>query len=264
MCTYIYISNMCVCIHIHIGTSIYTWYMHTHTYMCTCMHSSLTTYVCNMCIYGHTYAPYFCMHVCNMCVFTYKYTWLPTYICGYIQHIYMHVCNVYLCPHMHTCCRQLPTTIHTYIYVDTHTQYFISVHLYSAFKIWLFCRFSNIPLQFSCLGHFAYCVIPLFLRESDPLPDKLPREHRGLPSHIRQYIFIIRPFSAALTWTLTHGRYKYGGWTCSSRPHLFFYVHQSHRSDSTHPILFYEFGTLWKPPVFSYDVSHSRTWITFT
>ena len=53
---------------------------------------------------------------------------------------------------------------------------------------------------------------------------------------------------------------KYGGWACSNGPHMFFYVHQSHRHDSTHPSLFTSWGALWEPLVCSYDISHSRTW----
>ena len=108
-------------------------------------------------------------------------------------------------------------------------QYIYIVHLESDF-----CRFSNITLQFCCLGHFANCVIPLFLRGSHPLPDQLPEEHTGLPSHTRQYLIIIWPFNAAFTPTLTHGKYKYGCCACSNRPHVFFYEHQSQRHASTH------------------------------
>ena len=41
---------------------------------------------------------------------------------------------------------------------------------------------------------------------------------------------------------------------------MFFYVHQSHRHDSTHPSLFMSWGALWEHLVCSYDISHSRTW----
>ena len=81
-------------------------------------------------------------------------------------------------------------------------QYIYIAHLESDF----FCRFSNVTLQFSCLGHFAYCVIPLFLRRNHPLPYQLPGEHTCLPSHLRQYLFIIWPCNEALTHTLSHGR----------------------------------------------------------
>ena len=82
---------------------------------------------------------------------------------------------------------------------------FNSMHLYSAFRIWLFCRFSNVTLQFSSLGHFPYCVIPFFLRGNHPLPDQLPGEHTGSPSHMRQYLSSLGLSNAALIHALTHG-----------------------------------------------------------
>ena len=45
-----------------------------------------------------------------------------------------------------------------------------------------------------------------------------------------------------------------------TEPHVFFYVHQSHRHYSTHPCLFMSWGALWKPLVCSYDIRLSRTW----
>ena len=77
---------------------------------------------------------------------------------------------------------------------------------------------------------------------------------------MRQYLFIIRPFNAAFTHTLTYGRKKYSGQACSDGPHMVFYVHQSHRCDSTHPGLFTSWVVLYKPLVCSYDISHSRAW----
>ena len=57
-------------------------------------------------------------------------------------------------------------------YTDGHFifisfQYNHIVHLESDF-----CRFSNVALQFSCLGHFAYCAIPLFFLEGEPPPPR--------------------------------------------------------------------------------------------
>ena len=89
----------------------------------------------------------------------------------------------------------LQTPLSTVILISF--QYIYIAHLESDF-----CRFSNVTLQFSCLGHFAYCVIPLLLRRGHPLPDQLPGEHTGLPSHMRQYLFTVQPFNAALN----HGR----------------------------------------------------------
>ena len=39
-----------------------------------------------------------------------------------------------------------------------------------------------------------------------PIQDQLPGEHTGLPSHMRQNLFFVQPFNAALINTLTHGR----------------------------------------------------------
>ena len=130
----------------------------------------------------------------------------------------------------------------------------ITVHLYSTFRI--FVGFSNVALQFFIFllrPLFSYHVIPLFLRGSQPLTDQLPGEHTGLPSYMRQCLIFVQPFNAALIHTLTHG-----GWACSNDPHMFFYVHQSHRHESTHPSLFISLGVLWEPLVCSYDISYSR------
>ena len=40
---------------------------------------------------------------------------------------------------------------------------------------------------------------------------------------------------------------------------MFFYVHQSHRHDNTHPSLLTSWGVLWESLACSYDISHSRT-----
>ena len=98
-----------------------------------------------------------------------------------------------------------------------------------------------------------------FLWGSHP-PRSTPGEHTDLPSHTMQCLFIIQPFNAAFIHTLTHGRWKYGGWVCSDGPHVFFYVHQLHRHNSTHPSLFTSWVALWEPLVCSYDISHSRAW----
>ena len=55
---------------------------------------------------------------------------------------------------------------------------------------------------FLCQATVTDCVIPL-LRVSHPIPDQLPGEHTGLPSHVRQYLFV-QPLLAALV--LTHSR----------------------------------------------------------
>ena len=59
-------------------------------------------------------------------------------------------------------------------------QYIYIVHSESDF-----CRFSNVTYNFSYLGHFPYHVIPLFLEGEPPIPDQLPGEHTGPPSHMR-------------------------------------------------------------------------------
>ena len=106
---------------------------------------------------------------------------------------------------------------------DFYIYYIYIEHLES----YLIVDFQMSFYDFSCLGNFPYCVIPLFLEGSHPLPDQLPGEHTGLPSHKRQYPFFVQHFNVALICKLTHGRYKYDSWACSNRPHMFFYVHQS-------------------------------------
>ena len=77
------------------------------------------------------------------------------------------------------------------------------VYLYSAFRILLDFQMSlynfHFPVQATFfIFHFSWGV--------HPLPDQLPGEHTGLPSHVRQYLFFIWPFNAAVIYTLTHGR----------------------------------------------------------
>ena len=87
------------------------------------------------------------------------------------------------------------------------------------------------------------------LRWSHHLPSQLPGEHTGLPSHAGAIPHSHLPFRTTLIHTIMLGRQKYGGWECSNGPHMFFYVHQSHRHDSTHP----SFLKSWVPHI---SVSH--------
>ena len=80
-------------------------------------------------------------------------------------------------------------------------QYIYIAHLDSDF-----CRFSNVALEFFLLRPLSILCHSTFLEGSHPLPDELPGEHTGLPSHMRQYLFNVWPFNAALTHTLTLGR----------------------------------------------------------
>ena len=78
-------------VYIHIA------YIHTHTCMCTHKHSSITTNVCNMCIYIHTYASicpckssYKCKHMCINTFIHYAciLVWIYTFICMFNMCIY--------------------------------------------------------------------------------------------------------------------------------------------------------------------------------
>ena len=89
-------------------------------------------------------------------------------------------------------------------------------------------QFSNVAVQLFFRQATLHAVSLLILIEEEPPP---PRStpwgvYRPAISH------------EAFTHTLAHGRQKYGGWACSDRPHMFFYVHQPHRHDSTQPGFF--------------------------
>ena len=106
------------------------------------MHTSITTYACNMCIYvcTYTYIPtsayihvciylyiYFCMHVicAQMCIYGHTY-------------IYAHACCLHTCMHINTC---LPyalmyVCLYTYlnVYIDIayyHTHTYMHVNIYT-------------------------------------------------------------------------------------------------------------------------------------
>ena len=114
--------------------------------------------------------------------------------------------------------------------------------------------------NFSCLGHFPYCVTPLILRGSHPLPDQLPGEYTGPPSHMKQYLFL---FGLSMQHSFTHSLMTDRSMVVGHVPMYHtcsFHAHQSHRDDSTHPSLFTSWGALWEPLACSYDISHSRTW----
>ena len=77
-------------------------------------------------------------------------------------------------------------------------QYIYIVHLESDF----FVDFQMSLYNFSCLGHFTYCVIPLILRGSHPSQINSLGEHTGLPSHMRQYLFL--SFGPSMQHSLAH------------------------------------------------------------
>ena len=133
-------------------------------------------------------------------------------------------------------------------------------HLYSALRILLFCRFSNVALPFSCLGHFPYCVIPLFLRWSHPLTDQLPGEHTGLPSHTMAIPLFCLAFQCNThlhthSWQIEVWWLGMFQWTTHS-------LMCSRHIDLTAqtPAFFMSRVALWEPLVCSYDICHSRTW----
>ena len=142
-----------------------------------------------------------------------------------------------------------------------YTDFFISFqYIYIAQLESDFCRFSNVALQFSCLGHFAYCVIPLFLRGSHPLPDLLPGEHTGLPFHMTGNTSLSFGPSIQHSLAYTHSWQIEVQWfghvltdhTCS-------FMCTSHINMMAHSLsLFMSWRALWKTLVCSYDISHSR------
>ena len=141
---------------------------------------------------------------------------------------------------------------------NTHTfnTYYIYIaHLESRqiFK----CRFTI--FHFPAQATLSYCVIPLFLRGSHPSQINSQGSIQACHLIWGNTSFFVWPFNAALIHTFIYGRQNYGDWACSDGPHMFLYVHQSHRHDSTHPSLFRSWGALRGPLVCSYDISHSRT-----
>ena len=126
-----------------------------------------------------------------------------------------------------------------------HFIYYIYIeHLESYF----FCRFLNVTLQFSCLGHFPYCVNSIFLRGSHP------SQIKSLGSI--QVCHLIQGNTSSLfclsmqhsfTHSLMAGRSMVVGHVLMD--HMFLHVHQSHRHDSTYPGHFISWGALWEPLV---------------
>ena len=101
-----------------------------------------------------------------------------------------------------------------------------------------------------------------FLIEGEPpLPDQLPGEHTGPPSHVRQYLFY--HLSYLVQHSLTHSimadrRIVVGHVptdnTCS-------FMCTNHIDMTTHnPAFFMSWVALCEPLVCSYDVCHSRAW----
>ena len=93
------------------------------------------------------------------------------------------------------------------------------------------------------------CTMPkcsfLFMRRSQLLLDQPLGEHTGdmaaistfLHHHInlgKCTLFVHLPY-CTLPFLTIPIRSKYGSWACSDSPHVFFYVHKSHKHDTTHP-----------------------------
>ena len=81
-----------------------------------------------------------------------------------------------------------------------------------------------------------------FMRRSHLLPDQLPGEYTGNMAAVS--MFLLQHYNLGKYIMFLHSPYctynptiwlKYGGWACSDGPHTFFYMHQSHRYDSTYP-----------------------------
>ena len=114
--------------------------------------------------------------------------------------------------------------------------------------------FTFIPAQ------ATFCILcnSIVLKGSHSLPDQLPGEHTGPPSHTRQYLFL--SFGLSVQHSLTHSLIADRSTVAGHVPtdHTFFYLYQSHRHDSTQPSLFMSWVALCEPLVCSYDISHSR------
>ena len=82
-----------------------------------------------------------------------------------------------------------------------------------------FVRRSHL-LQINSLGSIQMAAVSTSLLQCD---------------NLGKHMFLHLPYCTSYNPTI---RQKYGGWACSNSPHMFFYVHQSHRHKSTHPGLF--------------------------
>ena len=119
----------------------------------------------------------------------------------------------------------------------------------------LFCRFSNVALQFSHLGHFPYCVIPLFLRVATP------SQIKSLGSiQVCHLIPSNTSFSFGLSMqhsfphSLMADRSMVFWWTT----HVLLCAPDTQTWQHTcHP--FYKLGSTLGPLLCWYDISHSRT-----
>ena len=114
---------------------------------------------------------------------------------------------------------------------------------------------------YSCTGHFLHTV-------SFHSPEGEPPPPRSTPWGAIQVCHLMLgstslSFSLSVQHSLTHSLmadrtmvvgYVLTDHTCS------FYVHQSHRHDSTQPSHYTSWVALCEPLVCSYDISHSRAW----
>ena len=101
--------------------------------------------------------------------------------------------------------------------------------------------------NFSCLGHFPYGVIPLFLEGKPPSPRSTPwGAYRPAISYEAIPLF---SFGLSMQYSFTHSLIADKSMVVGHvlMDHTFFYVHQSYRHDSTHPGLFMSWGALWEP-----------------
>ena len=78
----------------------------------------------------------------------------------------------------------------------------ISVHLYSSFRIWLFCRFLNVALQFFLLRPLCIlCHSTFSWGGATPSQIQLPGEHTG-PTNL-SYEAVLNMGSPFIIWPFT-------------------------------------------------------------
>ena len=113
-------------------------------------------------------------------------------------------------------------------------------------------RFSKVTLQF-----FIFLLRPLFILCHSIFLEGEPPPPRSTPLGV---------YRSAISYGATQHSYTHSLMADRSMAvghvpmvHTCFYVHQSHRHDSTYPGIYMSLGAFWEPSVCSYDISHSRT-----
>ena len=131
---------------------------------------------------------------------------------------------------------------------DTFRYFLLSLSL--LFEIW-YSTLSECCCIMKCTlyGFLVEALIILchstLLIGEPPSPISTPWGHTGLCSHAGAIPYYYLPFRTTIIHTIMLGKQKYGGWAYFNgpHPHMFFYMHQSYRNDSTHPSLFNKLGT---------------------